>query len=253
MEPQSASSTIWISGATEGIGLGLARNTPWTNAKIINLSRRPHPDYESLYLDLADHQTIDALAAHWKSRLSQQKNGRAWFFQNAHMKGLNGFAGEVPFTNVLHDIQANMAAPILLAQSFVQAVIESGFNGNAGLIMLSSAAARSPYEGQAIYCAAKSAIEMWVRVVRRELLRRKRNNIWVTAVRPGFVDTATTRHIANLSDNDYPAASAISNALETGEGVLDIDTAGRQIWTALPTKKSLLLFGNQVQVNDGES
>ena len=31
---------IWISGATEGIGLALARTAPFAGARIINLSRR---------------------------------------------------------------------------------------------------------------------------------------------------------------------------------------------------------------------
>ena len=35
---------IWITGATEGIGLALAQNAPWAGARIINLSRRKHPD-----------------------------------------------------------------------------------------------------------------------------------------------------------------------------------------------------------------
>lgn len=246
----NAPSTVWISGATEGIGLGIARNTPWPDARIINLSRRAHPDYESRYLDLTDHITVESIAEYWTDYLRRQQSGRAWFFQNAHLKGLHGFTGEVSTDNYDRDIQANMTAPLILAQSFLKAVIESGFRGNAGLILLSSASARSPFEGQAVYCAAKSAIEMWVRVVRRELIRRKRGNIWVTAVRPGFVDTATTRHIAAMTDEEYPAASAIANALKSGEGVFDIDTAGQKIWAALPTTKSLLLFGEQVQAKD---
>jgi benzil reductase ((S)-benzoin forming) len=88
---------------------------------------------------------------------------------------------------------------------------------------------------------------MWVRVVRRELVRRGRNKIWVTAVRPDFVDTATTRLVASLADRNHPAAPAIAARLQTGEGVLDVDSAAQQIWQALPTKESLLLFGQQVQ------
>lgn len=31
---------VWISGATEGVGLGLARTVPYPGARVINLSRR---------------------------------------------------------------------------------------------------------------------------------------------------------------------------------------------------------------------
>ena len=39
---------VWISGATEGVGLGLARTVPYPGAHIINLSRRQHPKFEKI-------------------------------------------------------------------------------------------------------------------------------------------------------------------------------------------------------------
>jgi benzil reductase ((S)-benzoin forming) len=149
-------------------------------------------------------------------------------------------------------VTANLAAPIRLGEAFLRAVIDSGFAGEAGLVMMSSASARSPYEGQSVYCAGKAALEMWVRVVRRELVQRGRDHIWVTAVRPGFVDTGLTRHVAAMADRDYPVASMLRGQIERGETVVDIDSAARRIWAALPTDRSLLLFGEQVQVDRTE-
>ena len=137
--------TVWISGATEGIGLGLARNVPWKDARVVNLSRRAHPDYESQFLDLADPGSWDAIGRHWHEVLAAQQDGRAWFFQNAHLKGLTGYTAEVSQEFYRRDITANMTAPLVLAEMFLRAVFESGFKGNAGLILLSSASARSPF------------------------------------------------------------------------------------------------------------
>lgn len=243
----SHASLIWISGATEGIGLGLARNVPWQPARVINLSRRTHPEIESRHLDLADSASWESIGRHFRDELAAFSGSRAVFVQNAHMRGMTGFVGDVPTADYALDMQANMVAPILLGEHFLRAVRESGFGGEAGLVMMSSAAARSPFEGQSVYCAGKSAIEMWVRVVRRELKRRRASSIWVTAVRPGFVDTGLTRFVAALPDHDYPAAPALRSRIEAGDGVIDIDTAARQIWAELPTDKSLLLFGEQVQ------
>lgn len=243
------SSIIWISGATEGIGLGLARNIPYASARVINLSRRRHPDLESHFLDLASASSWDSVGVHFAETLRTFRGERAIFIQNAHMKGMAGFVGEGEAEDYARDITANVAAPLRLGELFLRAVTESGFAGEVGLVMLSSAAARSPYEGQSVYCAGKAALEMWVRVVRREIVRRERSNIWITAVRPGFVDTGLTRHMAALSDADYPVASRLRDQIETRADVMDIDTAARQIWAALPTDKSLLLFGDQVQVD----
>jgi benzil reductase ((S)-benzoin forming) len=38
-----ADTLIWISGATAGVGAGLARSVPYLGARIINLSRHPFP------------------------------------------------------------------------------------------------------------------------------------------------------------------------------------------------------------------
>lgn len=246
---QYADSLIWISGATEGIGLGLSRNVPYAEARVINLSRRTHPAIESVHLDLADPSSWDAVAAHFRETLAAFRGKRAIFVQNAHLKGMTGFAGEVPAADYARDLTANMVAPIRLGEAYLRAVIDSGYTGEAGLVMMSSASARSPYEGQSVYCAGKAALEMWVRVVRRELLQRGRETIWVTAVRPGFVDTGLTRHVAAMADRDYPVASMLRGQIERGEGVMDIDTAARHIWAALPADRSLLLFGDQVQVD----
>ena len=241
---------VWISGATEGIGLGFARNVPYPDCRVINLSRRQHPDYESVHLDLARPETWDAVGAHFRSVLEGFTGSRAIFIQNAHLKGLTGFAAEIPVADYATDVVANMAAPIRLGDLFLRAVIDSGFAGEAGLVMLSSSSARSPLEGQSIYCAGKAGLEMWVRVVRRELARRGRDNIWVTAVRPGFVDTGLTRHVGAMADEDYPLASSLREQMARGEGVMDIDTAARDIWAKLPASESLLLFGEQVRRKD---
>ena len=240
-------SLIWISGATEGIGLGLARNVPYGHARVVNLSRRPHPDHESVFLDLADPASWDDVGSHFTDSLTQFGGSRAIFIQNAHMKGMTGFVGEVPPDDYARDILANVAAPLRLAEMFLRAVGESGFAGEAGLVLRSSSSARSPTIGQSVYCAGKAAQEMWVRVTRRELALRGKSNIWVTAVRPGFVDTALTRHVAAMADSDYPIVSQMRRQMDEGIGIMDIDTAARQIWDALPTHESLVLFGEQVR------
>ena len=90
---------------------------------------------------------------------------------------------------------------------------------------MSSAAARHPYEGNASYCAAKAGVEMWVRVVRRELKRRGRKT-WVVAVRPGFVDTPTTRMNAAQPEETYPVGPQMKRQFQTGAGVLTPEQAG---------------------------
>lgn len=235
---------IWISGATGGIGLALAQTAPFADARIINLSRREHPDYETVLFDLTDPETYAAVGESFTRELADFKGKRAIFIHNALYTHV-GFVSEGDPAAAAKAIQANAAAPQILGDLFLRAV-KPGYES--GLVQMSSASARIPYAGHAAYSAAKAAIEMWVRVVKLELAERGRDT-WVTAVRPGFVDTPGSREMAAVSARDYPAAPMVAAQLaKGGPQVYTPEFAARQIWDALLTRKDepLLFFGKAV-------
>jgi len=235
---------VWISGATEGLGLGLARTVPYPGARIINLSRRQHPDYESVRIDLTEPSTWAAVSDHFARELASFKGKRAIFIHNAYMAGTQGYVGEMDPALYHKAITANVVAPLVLGDAFVRACRP---DYESGLVLITSAAARVPWEGDSIYCAAKAAAEHWVRVVRRERKRRGMGP-WVVAVRPGFVDTPAVRAaIANPDADRWPLGPFVKRDYEAGKA-FDIETAGRNIWGALPPDpgKSVLLFGEMV-------
>jgi NAD(P)-dependent dehydrogenase (short-subunit alcohol dehydrogenase family) len=221
---------------------------PYADARIINLARRENPDCENIYLDLTDERTLDRVAEVFMKEMAGFQGERALFIQNAALAGEMGFVGEVDPLMYRKDLFGIAIAPIILADAFIRAVLAAPRNFESGLVMMSSASARSPYEGQSAYCAGKAGIEHWVRVARRERKLRGAGP-WIVAVRPGFVDTPMVREVAARSPKLFPAATAIAQALASGVGVLDIDTAAKHIWAALPptADSSVLMFGTQVQ------
>ena len=237
---------IWISGATEGIGWGLARTVPFDDARVINLSRRQHPQLETVRFDLGKPETWDAVEKSFARELADFNGARAIFIHNAFFRASPRFIGEGEPVDDREEIIGNAMAPQVLGDMFLRHVRPQY---ESGLVLLSSAAARSPFEGHAAYCAAKAGVEMWVRVVRRELKRRGRNT-WVVAIRPGFVDTPTTRAEALVSGDSYPVAPQIARQLESREGVMTPEEAGAGIWAMLPPKEdtSVLLQGEMVVV-----
>lgn len=235
---------VWISGATEGLGSGLARTVPWPGARVINLSRRPHPFLETVIFDLAKPETWDRVAESFRRELAGFSGKRAIFIHNAVLRSQTAFVGETDPALYMAEQLANTVAPQMLGDMFLRAV-QPGYES--GLVLISSAAARSPFEGHASYCAAKAAVEMWVRTVRRELRRRGRKT-WVVAVRPGFVDSPTTRHQATVNARDYPVGEQMARQFRTGEGVMSPDEAGAGIWAMLPPTEdcSILMQGQMV-------
>jgi benzil reductase ((S)-benzoin forming) len=228
---------VWISGATEGIGLGLARNVPWSDARIINLSRRTHPDFETVQVDLTDRAGWQA-ARHSFRRELAGFSGRAIFIHNAYYSNAVGLVGRVDQGEYEKSLLANLAAPLALGEAFIR---EFPQGAEGGLALMSSGSAIVPLEGLASYCAAKVAAEHWVEVVQRELASRGAAVPWVVAIRPGAIDTAPARASAQLDPSVYPRASAVAKSKR-----LDIHTAGKRIWAELPPQPGVAILAWEV-------
>jgi benzil reductase ((S)-benzoin forming) len=240
---------VWISGATQGIGAALARAVPWEGARVINISRRVDPVYESVVADLTDPASWDVIAEHFANELAEFKGERAIFVHNAFYPGTRGFAAEVDPVEQRRQVLANAAAPLVLGDAFMRAC-RPGYES--GLIMVSSAAAKHAMEGMAVYGAAKAGMEQWVRGVRAERLRRG-TAPWVVAIRPGFVvseqmlEQHRTRDTTNTAD--YPGGAAVAAAIDAGE-YLTPDESARRIWEAMPPDpagRTVLFFGKFVE------
>jgi benzil reductase ((S)-benzoin forming) len=241
---------VWITGATSGIGEALARSCPWPDTEVISVSRRKHPDLETVYFDLTDTTSWDQVGSHLSVRLAHFKGERALFIHNALYYWGRAYMGEGDHATHVREFTANCVAAIALGDHFLRAAVPAVDAGvDVGLVQMSSASARIAYPGYAIYGASKAAIEQWVRCVRAERADRGRGP-WVSAIRPGFVDTPAARREAELPPDTHPGVPGIAEAVRTGN-MLAADESAGLIWAAIPddTKaKPVLLFGEPVGV-----
>ena len=226
---------IWITGATDGIGAALARNCPYPNARIINLSRTQHPDLETVLFDLTDPASWDGVRQHLRDELSRFTGKRAIFIQNAYFSDAIGLIGKVSSGLYEKSVVGNVAAPLVLGEAFLTACPD---HIEGGLVMMSAGAAVSPLPGISSYCASKAAIEHWAEVAAREREERG-TGPWVVAVRPGGTETAPVRAIANVDPELYPRAARISANIVNR---LQPDDAARHIWDALPPKPGIAVI-----------
>lgn len=226
---------VWISGATQGIGAALARTVPHSGAKVINLSRRPHPELQSLSLDLHDRASVRRACDHLGDELRRFQGRRAIFIQNAVTTDEIGLMKQVDPAVYEESLLANAVAPISLGAAFLRAAPR---DVEAGLVMMSAGGAIRPFPGHSAYCAAKAALEQWVRVMRLELASEP-NPPWIVAVRPGFVDTPMSHNVANLDTTRYPARDAMRKSLADA---LVPEFVARQIWAELPPAKDVAVI-----------
>ena len=246
---EQAKTIVWITGATQGIGAALARSVPYRNARVINISRRPHPILESVVADLAEPAAWERIRLHLEAELSSFAGKRALFIHNANLAG-TGFVGEIDPDLYRRMVMANASAGLILGDAFVRACPPSI---EAGLVMMSSASAKFAMQGQAVYGAAKAAMEQWVRAVRAERKRRG-TGPWAVAIRPGFVVTdemrsAYARGVADADIERFPGARAVRDAIASGRGQTP-DAVAREIWSLLPPDpdgRTVLFLGEFIE------
>ncbi len=94
----------------------------------------------------------------------------------------------------------NSAAPQVLGQLFPAAARD--VSARRHLVMLTSGAAKSVYEGWTSYGAAKAAIDQWVRDAGAE--QNTRGGVQVLSVAPGTVDTGMQQQLRMTDEQSFP-------------------------------------------------
>jgi benzil reductase ((S)-benzoin forming) len=248
----NARTIVWITGATQGIGQALARAVPYADARVVNISRRRHPDFETVVADLTDPRSWDGVSRHLAEQLAAFNGERAIFIHNANYVGSSGFVGEMDPVEYRQQVLANSAASLVLGDAFIRAC-RPGYES--GLVMISSASAKFAMQGMAVYGAAKAGMEQWVRAVRAE--RKTRDAYpWVVAVRPGFIvtDSMRAQYSEGRGDLDaFPGGAAVAKAIADGRGQSP-DECARSIWALLPPEpdgRTVLFLGEFIEGSQG--
>ena len=223
-----ARSLIWISGASSGIGEALARTVPDEGARVIGISRRAPAGIEHLEADLSDASSWSDVGASFERELAGFTGERVVFLHAAGTIEPIGFAGEVPTEAYSANVVLNSAVPQVLGHRFLAAVAD--IEASRHLVMLTSGAASSVYEGWSSYGAAKAATDQWVRDVGAEQSRR--GGVHVMAVAPGTVDTGMQAQLRAVAEDDFPQRQKFLDLHEAGR-LSDPDDVARRIWALL--------------------
>jgi NAD(P)-dependent dehydrogenase (short-subunit alcohol dehydrogenase family) len=227
-----AASLVFVTGASSGIGLALARAVPWRDARVVNVSRRrgaPAPGFEHFPADLADPASWPRVAELFGRELKGFAGERVLFAHSAGTLEPIGFAGEVDAAAYTRQVLLNSAAPQVLGDAFLRAARET--RARCTLLVISSGAAHSVYQGWSAYGAGKAAVDQWVRTAGAEQASRG-GRVRVLAVAPGIVETAMQQQIRAAGARDFPEVARFQQLHEAGE-LKTPDTAARQLWKLL--------------------
>ncbi len=222
---------VFVSGASSGIGRALVDACP-RPARVIGLCRSPGPGYEHLACDLAGPAGWQAAAACFARESAGLAGARLVFFHAAGTLTPIGFAGEVDPDAYRRNVALNAAAPCVLGDAFLRAA--RAVDAESHLVMVSSGAARSVYEGWSGYCAGKAALDHWVRTVGAEQAQRG-SRCRVVAVAPGIVETPMQAEIRATRERDFPSVARFV-ALHAEGALRSPEAVARELWALLERK-----------------
>ena len=233
--------TVWITGASSGIGEALAKSFAKQGADII-LSGRRVDALEQVAAEIATDSLILPFEVTDYASLQYQVD-KAWAWKGRVDILINN-AGITQRSLAIHTdpqvytdvINIDLIAPIWLTQLQLPRMIEAG---GAHIIAISSVAGRIGAPLRTAYSAAKHGLIGYMDALRAET--ELRHNLFVTNVLPGSVKTNVAK---NAMRGDGSTRGVSDDTIDTGADPLDCAAA---IIKAVQDKQPELIFAEGLE------
>lgn len=242
-----ASKTVVVTGASRGLGLGIAHRLAGSGFKVIGVARSASDEFAKLQADselgprialvqadLAKTEDIYALC-----RTLQQQHGPIYGLVNNAAIGLDGLLATQHERDIDAMVRVNLTAPILLAKYLSRSML---LQRQGRIVNISSIVADTGFSGLAVYGATKAALTGFSRSLARELARA---GITVNCVCPGYMETAMTTGL------DPSKLDAIRRRSPFGKFVSPSDVAGAVAY--LLHDDAALVTGTSITVDAGST
>lgn len=183
--------SVFITGATSGIGLETARQLA-SHTKTLILNGRRHERLEKIKQELSSKCEVHLACFD----VSDRQQAEEWFLKNQRLlKNLNVLvnnAGLARGTDPLHKgnvdhwdemIDTNVRGLLYVTRQLLPFMVEQK---KGHIVNIGSVAGRWSYPGGAVYCATKFSVRAISECLRMDLLG---TGIRVTNIEPGMVET----------------------------------------------------------------
>lgn len=196
---------VAITGASRGIGAGLAEELAKRGMKLALCARAPAQvprgaEGFHMQVDVADADAVHRFAAAAASRLGAID---LWI-NNAGVIEPIGPLRDISPSAFLDHLRINVMGVVHGSQAYIAHVRERGPGAQGVLMNISSGAAWKGYAGWAAYCAGKAAVDRISEAVQLE----EAEHLRVYAVAPGVIDTDMQALIRGCTPEQFPMVEA---------------------------------------------
>lgn len=190
----------YITGTSRGIGKAMVEYLLQDDGnRIIGISRNSsinHKHYTHLPVDLSDVNAVKSIP--FKSHPDAQS---IVLINNAGAIGMVKPVGKLDNDVIIRDFNLNLIAPVILTNNFIAAYANASCERI--IINVSSGAGKNPIDGWSVYCASKSGLDLFSRVVDVEQNSTNKKGFRIFAIAPGVVDTQMQTQIRASSKEDF--------------------------------------------------
>ena len=178
-----------ITGVSGGLGEALAAQLLTRGWTVIGVGRKSAARlrgerYRFVNADLADVDAIEGKLSPPLTELATSSPSTVVCVNNAAVAGPIGIGGRIPHREIAASFAVNLAAPAAIANVFCRIFTDA--RQDRRIVNISSGAAQTPLPGSALYCAAKSGLEMMTRTLATEWRTPcgKPRTAWITSFVP---------------------------------------------------------------------
>ena len=202
----------FISGASRGIGAGLAERFAEVGFRLVLCSRTPPALAASERvivesLDVRDEKALDALVV----RAEERFGAIDLWINNAGVLDPIQPIRDVSLEDFREHIDINLAGVFVGSRAYVHHLRRLDRGGV--LINVSSGAAWKPYSGWGAYCAGKAGVERLTEVVEME---ESEIGLRAYSIAPGVVDTAMQSSTRESSVENFPEVERFQEMKRSG-------------------------------------
>ncbi len=214
-----------ITGASKGLGEGIALALLHENHHILYIARSESPKLKSMAaakdcqldffsFDLSKTQDLPALTKKVFERVDTRNSTGIYLINNAGIIQPVGRAETNDSSEVDLHMRINLIAPMILSAEFIASFRNAAVQKR--IMNISSGAASTPYYGWSSYCTGKAGMEMYSRCLAIEQEDTK-FPVEVMAVAPGIIDTDMQTTIRAVTEEQFIHKKMFIELKESGQ------------------------------------
>ena len=213
----------FITGTSRGIGKSIAETLLENeNVRVTGISRTSsikHKNYSHITTNLGDINDTESIFFPTIENAEE-----IVLINNAGVISEILRVGKLKNTSVVNDYNVNIVSPSILMNNFIKKYQK--YNNKRMILNVSSGAGKYSIDAWGVYCASKSALDMFSENIKLEQsFYPEENKIKVFSVAPGVIDTQMQDQIRNTSKEDFSNVEKFITLKENNELASPKETA----------------------------